>query len=978
MLFNYEVGSAEVTAINNTTVEVDFEEEVDDVTALDFEIEGLDVENAAVKQTDDSVVVLTTSSQEGGEEYTVTEGDEVLGTFEGISAVVPEDIDIVTNSVQGIVGKEVTVRADIGEEEAGVPVTFNIDAAGDNEDRDVEVYTDEDGIASYSYTQYNVGEDQVTAYATGNADVRATNGKVYWGVKDRLTIEEVTEGNSLNNGAKKVYKVKGTTPAGNDLEDAYVNIAYAENVDVSPEDAVDSVDVTDSSALGNDYPYEYTTGGVNWVRVQLDEDGEATFTLTGENASVTPIVFLDGTYEGETWTGNNKLDSTELQAEAPTVSFELEHTSEITVTSEGVRDAAAINDNGFGEGGRDYTAVVTDKDGDVVPEGTPVYVQVDSGNGDVYFDGDQVGVDGEGEDNDIFELEADEDGEISFTLTGEKDAYATPTVFIDNGDEDGELDEDDLQEEGEIVYFTDAEVEDATLTVVDDEGEEVDSVQDNEVATFEYQSVDQNGKPYFDENYEATFEVEAGARDITVQYTDENGDPQTEDIAAGRTESVTALANSNGLATIDVTAEGPSKVDVEVSSSQNTLPNKDASVTFTESAFKAGVDYTTEVVSVNKVDNEITLRVHGGDLDGQEFDLDYSDANLFVDNDPKSENDFEDGLEKYDQVIYVKGSTDSFDHIDSNDQEYAPTTPDSTDTGDIEFTNSLFNADEDQTIELTDADLNTDSSTQEIVDVSVADSTGRTIEVTLTEDSDDSADFAGDITAAELATLADGEITVTYNDEENVDGNAEEVTDSAELDTTVPTLSSASLDSTTNATATLTANGGNTIEVTAEDALAGAYGNNVSYEILADGPATGLAVSYDSETLTIDLGGEDASVNEVISAINDLDEFSATLPSDSNSGDQFTAAEATTDEPFEDGRDVVSVTFSENVTGVTALDADADFNLTGDFTGTSVVNGSVVTITITEADVQVNNDTIVVTDNITDGANDATGDDTIN
>ena len=59
-----------------------------------------------------------------------------------------------------------------------------------NKDQVVEVMTNADGIAQYSYTQYAGGEDLIIAYATGNPSVRDNNGKVYWGVKERLTITE--------------------------------------------------------------------------------------------------------------------------------------------------------------------------------------------------------------------------------------------------------------------------------------------------------------------------------------------------------------------------------------------------------------------------------------------------------------------------------------------------------------------------------------------------------------------------------------------------------------------------------------------------------------------------------------------------------------------------------------------------------------------------------------------------------------------
>ncbi len=46
-----EAGVSTVKAINNTTVEVTFDTEVDNVQALNFLISDLEVKNAAVKQT---------------------------------------------------------------------------------------------------------------------------------------------------------------------------------------------------------------------------------------------------------------------------------------------------------------------------------------------------------------------------------------------------------------------------------------------------------------------------------------------------------------------------------------------------------------------------------------------------------------------------------------------------------------------------------------------------------------------------------------------------------------------------------------------------------------------------------------------------------------------------------------------------------------------------------------------------------------
>src|SRR5690606_17400416 len=99
-------------------------------------IEGLTVSNAAVKQSDNKTVVLTTAVQEGGKKYTVSLNNKAIGTFEGISSVIPTSINLTTKSFQGVVGKEVIVTADVGVKQAGIPVTFNVDAPAGSLNKD--------------------------------------------------------------------------------------------------------------------------------------------------------------------------------------------------------------------------------------------------------------------------------------------------------------------------------------------------------------------------------------------------------------------------------------------------------------------------------------------------------------------------------------------------------------------------------------------------------------------------------------------------------------------------------------------------------------------------------------------------------------------------------------------------------------------------------------------------------------------------
>src|SRR5690606_34668142 len=87
-----------VKAVNATTVEVTFKDAVENLNSLNFTIEGLTVSNAAIKQTDNKTVVLTTAVQKGGEKYTVSLNNQTIGSFTGISAVVPTKLTMNTDS----------------------------------------------------------------------------------------------------------------------------------------------------------------------------------------------------------------------------------------------------------------------------------------------------------------------------------------------------------------------------------------------------------------------------------------------------------------------------------------------------------------------------------------------------------------------------------------------------------------------------------------------------------------------------------------------------------------------------------------------------------------------------------------------------------------------------------------------------------------------------------------------------------------
>lgn len=611
-------------AINNTTVEVTFAEaqKASDISAGRFKIEGLEVTNAAVKQTDDKVIVLTTAAQTGGKTYTVALDGVKSRTFKGVSNVLPTAITNQTPSLQGIIGKEVTVKTQVdvpaGQSKEGIAVTFNITNSADTSRGDfgkkitAEAFTDANGVASYSYTQYVAGtQDTVEVYPTGNASVKDTAAKVYWGNTERLTVADVTEASTLTNDSKKVYKISSAENA-----NGYVNITFKENVNVNPDKLVRSVKVADASIYSNNterLPYQVTTGGVQYVQVKLDASGNATFTVQGSDATVTPIVFADGSYSksGSTvtesnWTGDFKLGSTELQATAKSVTFGKAYTQNLEVKAIGEQRASydksstKADANDVNSGGRSYTVTVTDKDGKVAYEGSKVYVAFKSNNvskfGDVQVNGTTLtGT------SSYKELTVGKNGQVTFKVTGTKDGYVTPTVFINNSkDTVIALDDNDLQVTAETTYFVNPIVKDAVL-YVDDADNKVDMTKS---ATFTYQSVDQNGfdyaSDYNDGKYDVSFEVSAKFADVTVVGLGT--------VKAATSNTFTVRANANGEASIEVkSTDGvPADVTVNASASQASLPNKSEKVSFVKDS---SPEVPADVLSaINSSVNEAAIR----------------------------------------------------------------------------------------------------------------------------------------------------------------------------------------------------------------------------------------------------------------------------------------------------------------------------------------------------------------------------------
>ncbi|MGE7624595.1 hypothetical protein ACQKMD_16520 [Viridibacillus sp. NPDC096237] len=493
-----------VKVINNTTVEVTFEkaQKSSEITTGRFVIEGLIVTNAAVKATDDKVVVLTTSAQQAGRKYTVELDGVKQPEFVGISAVMPTKVSQKNTSIQGILGSQVTLEAQVevnqNQAKSYIPVTFTIGNSADaSKKTTVEVLTDEYGVAKYSYIQHVFTQDSVYAYPSINSGLKSSETKVYWGDSERLRITDVTKESTVANNSKKVYKVNvNPVDVSSDTKGKYVNVTFAENLDVTSDKINRKAQILESNKTT---PYQTATTQAG-AKVYVNDKGEGTFTITGASTSVTPIIFANGNDSRE------RLDATELQAKGSTVKFEIKHAMALTVEALGTEKASNVstaknvvvgNTYAANFGGRQYVATLTDLAGNKAPAKLPVKVALkgDTETAYIFQDNKLITPDRYGN----YTLVTDKKGTVPFTVINRKiDSYIIPTVFIDNASNTGtgQLDDGDLQQTAPITYFNEAIVSIASMKFVNANGEDVTTVAADMPVTVNYQTLDQNGLPY--------------------------------------------------------------------------------------------------------------------------------------------------------------------------------------------------------------------------------------------------------------------------------------------------------------------------------------------------------------------------------------------------------------------------------------------------------------------------------------------------
>ncbi|MEK4712082.1 S-layer homology domain-containing protein [Sporosarcina sp. FSL K6-5500] len=610
------VGSADIKAVNATTVEVAFKEKVENLNSLNFKIDGLTVSNAAVKQSDDKVVVLTTAVQKGGEKYTVTLNEKAIGSFSGISSVIPTKIDITTQSVQGKVGAQAILSADVGVKQAGIPVTFNVKAntiGTLNKDQVFETLTNADGIATFSYTQYAAGTDSVVAYPTGAPTVRSL-GYVFWGVDTILAVEEVTTGSTINNGANKTYKVtfKNAT-TGNPATGQNLNVSFLENLNVT-------ADKISNATVNGVQPVQLSNNSAPVAtQITTDSKGEATFTVSGTNTEVTPIVFeANNTVVNGNVVKDFKYEASDLQAKAAKVKFAAVQADYVIDVARDGGETAALNSSN----GRKYNVVVKDKDGKlaanevvnvafnedldrVIATNTEAkFIKVNSDDTQQYHPTSAVGDTAK-----QISVKTNAKGEASFVIGSDKDNdYATPVAWIDVNTPnavEGKLDEGEPKTLAAISYFKPAYLDGAALKVYKDGKATTSDFKGSESATFKASLVNQSNKTVANTSInKVSYTIfNTGANDVIVG---------NQIISPNRSYTVTYETPNTDLvvrptqdknASVRVVATGIAK---DTDGKDYAFTAKEATATFAATKAVSAL-YTGDVESYNSKDEELVF-----------------------------------------------------------------------------------------------------------------------------------------------------------------------------------------------------------------------------------------------------------------------------------------------------------------------------------------------------------------------------------
>lgn len=327
---------------------------------------------------------------------------------------------------------------------------------------------------------------------------RAEQAKIKPDVKKAVKITAADDkGNKLTNGDSKTYTVKVTNPNAPDqpVAGATVNITFKENLNTNgkPQNNIGITNNDNSFTV----PYQANDGTEAVVEITTDQDGEATFTVTGANGTVTPIAYLDGSNQEWDTKGGIKIETQDDRFD-PKYEYYDEFTPvtfaaaeyKITVTGERTKYAAIGDTNG-----RKYNVVVTK------PDGTPYTGKVNVGILELEDDNPSNNLTKAyyvSNKNRVkhLDLELDRNGKTNFTLYSDvENDTATPVVWIDSSYSDNAQDHkletgEPASKDVEYTNFQKAYVEKGTGAKL-----EVINV-DERSKGFNFTLLNQSGKPF--------------------------------------------------------------------------------------------------------------------------------------------------------------------------------------------------------------------------------------------------------------------------------------------------------------------------------------------------------------------------------------------------------------------------------------------------------------------------------------------------
>ncbi|WP_024361609.1 hypothetical protein, partial [Lysinibacillus sphaericus] len=389
-----------------------------------------------------------------------------------------------------------------------------------------------------------------------------------------------------------------------------LNVSVKENIDVTV-DKLQNVTVNGVNVV------QTSDNNTRAAQITTDSKGEATFTVSGSNAEVTPVVFeatpvqVTNTNGTVTTTGyTQKYTADILQASAAKVTFgAVQAAYTLEVTRDGGETAATGVLNG-----RKYNLVVKDKDGKLAANEIVnvafnedidgVISTVTSAQFVKVENGKQVGY----EDKKIT-VKTNSKGEASFVISSDTvNSYATPIAWIDINNQSGKdanLDKGEPSAVAPISYFQAAYLDGSKL--VSYKGTtETDKFDGAETATFKVQLTNQSGKVVANSGYttkDVTYTVyNTGANNVKV------GDVE---IAPNRVHTVVAPNGEINVTSVEgktssvkVLATGVAK---EVNGNKEfAFTSKEATATFTNTG-EITNPYTgvLDLASINKKDKEI-------------------------------------------------------------------------------------------------------------------------------------------------------------------------------------------------------------------------------------------------------------------------------------------------------------------------------------------------------------------------------------